>query len=136
MLDMPLMKKHVTFSCLFCGLREGNARPVTARTPAFFAVEDKYPVNVGHTLVIPARHVARMRDLTVAEFAELKQILEIVQDQLTEQNAEGFNIGVNEGEVAGQTVSHLHIHVIPRYSGDVAQPRGGVRNIKSALVAY
>ena len=133
---MPSMTRRVPVDCLFCGLREGNGRRITACTPSFFAVEDKYPVNVGHTLVIPVRHVARMRDLTAAEFAELKEVLEIVQDQLTDQNAEGFNIGVNEGEVAGQTVSHLHIHVIPRYTGDVAQPRGGVRNIKSALVAY
>jgi len=122
--------------CVFCELQEENDRPVLARTRSFFAVNDKYPVNVGHTLVIPFRHVSRLRDLTVDEFAELKEILERVQDQLTSQNAEGFNIGVNEGDAAGQTVPHLHVHVIPRYRGDVESPRGGIRNLKAALVEY
>lgn len=123
--------------CVFCELRNQNDRPIRARTRSFFAVDDKYPVNVGHTLLIPFRHVSRLRDLTVDEFAELKEILEIVQDHLLGgQRAEGFNIGVNEGEVAGQTVSHLHIHVIPRYAGDVEHPRGGIRNLKNALVEY
>ncbi len=86
--------------------------------------------------MIPYRHVSRLRDLTVEEFSEFREILETVQDELAAQNAEGFNIGVNEGEVAGQTVSHLHIHVIPRYRGDVESPRGGIRNLKAALVEY
>ncbi len=130
------MKRSTVADCVFCELREKNDRPIVARTRSFFAVNDKYPVNVGHTLIIPFRHVSRLRDLTVAEFAELKEILEAVQDQLAEQNAEGFNIGVNEGDVAGQTVSHLHVHVIPRYAGDVEHPRGGIRNLKNALVEY
>jgi diadenosine tetraphosphate (Ap4A) HIT family hydrolase len=130
------MKRSAVAECVFCELREKNDRPILARTPSFFAIDDKYPVNVGHTLIIPFRHVRRLRDLTVPEFAELKEILEIVQNRLTDQNAEGFNIGVNEGDAAGQTVSHLHVHVIPRYAGDVESPRGGIRNLKSALVEY
>lgn len=130
------MKRSAVAECVFCELRQKNDRPIVARTRSFFAVTDKYPVNVGHTLIIPFRHVSRLRDLTVDEFAELKEILEAVQDQLSDRNAEGFNIGVNEGDVAGQTVSHLHVHVIPRYKGDVDSPRGGVRNLKPALVEY
>jgi diadenosine tetraphosphate (Ap4A) HIT family hydrolase len=122
--------------CIFCLLQNNGERPIFARTANFFAIRDKYPVNVGHTLVIPARHVSRLVDLTVEEFAELREILRIVQADLSGDRAEGFNIGVNEGEVAGQTVSHLHVHVIPRYKGDVDSPRGGVRNLKPALVEY
>lgn len=130
------MNMHAVAECVFCELQQKNDRPILARTRSFFAVKDKYPVNEGHTLVIPYRHVSRLRDLTVEEFCELRGILQTVQDKLAAQNAEGFNIGVNEGEVAGQTVPHLHIHVIPRYRGDVESPRGGIRNLKAALVEY
>jgi diadenosine tetraphosphate (Ap4A) HIT family hydrolase len=133
---MSPMSMPTVAECIFCGVQRKGDRPILARTRSFFAVNDKYPVNVGHTLVIPYRHVSRLRDLTVEEFAELRDILETVQDELAAQNAEGFNIGVNEGEAAGQTVPHLHIHVIPRYRGDVESPRGGIRNLKAALVEY
>jgi diadenosine tetraphosphate (Ap4A) HIT family hydrolase len=133
---MPPMKMRAVADCVFCEIDQRNDRPILARCRSFFAVNDKYPVNVGHTLVIPYRHVSRLRDLTVEEFGELREILETVQDELAAQSAEGFNIGVNEGEAAGQTVPHLHIHVIPRYKGDVKSPRGGIRNLKPALVEY
>lgn len=122
--------------CLFCILQENADRPILAGCGSFFAVEDKYPVSAGHTLLVPVRHVDRLRDLTAEEFLDLRQILGMVQDQLTKKGAEGFNIGVNEGEVAGQTLVHLHVHVIPRYAGDVETPRGGIRNLKTALVEY
>lgn len=130
------MNMPAVAECVFCELQEENDRPILVCTRSFFAVNDRYPVNAGHTLIIPFRHVSRLRDLTVEEFGELRDILETVQDELAVQNAEGFNIGVNEGEVAGQTVPHLHIHVIPRYRGDVESPRGGIRNLKAALVEY
>jgi diadenosine tetraphosphate (Ap4A) HIT family hydrolase len=122
--------------CIFCDLEGKSDRPLLARSSSFFAVHDKYPVNSGHTLVIPFRHVCRLRDLNSDELEDFKKILEVVQDELTHRGAEGFNIGINEGEVAGQTVDHLHIHVIPRYRGDVESPRGGIRNLKPALVEY
>ena len=130
------MNGTVAAECIFCTESLADDRPVVVRTQYFVAVKDKYPVNVGHTLVVPCRHVGRLRDLTVEEFVDLRKILTHVQDTLARQNAEGFNIGVNEGEVAGQTVFHLHVHVIPRYAGDVASPRGGIRNLKPALVEY
>lgn len=133
---MSSVNGNAVVGCVFCELRNRNDRPIRARTKSFFAVDDKYPVNIGHTLLIPFRHTSRLRDLTVEEFVDLKEILEMIQDQLIAQSAEGFNIGVNEGEVAGQTEPHLHIHVIPRYAGDVENPRGGIRNLKSALVEY
>ena len=134
--DMPSVSWDPVAGCVFCELRVKGDRPVLARTSSFFAVPDKFPVNSGHTLLIPYRHICRLRDLTSEEFADFKKILEIVQDELAQRGAEGFNIGINEGEVAGQTVGHLHIHVIPRYSGDVESPRGGVRNLKPAMVEY
>jgi len=133
---MPSVSWNPVAGCVFCDLRVKSDRPVLARTNSFFAVHDKFPVNTGHTLLIPYGHVCRLRDLSSDEFADFKKILEIVQDDLTSKGAEGFNIGINEGEVAGQTVGHLHIHVIPRYKGDVESPRGGVRNLKPALVEY
>lgn len=133
---MPSVSWDPVTGCIFCDLRVKGDRPVLARTNSFFAVHDRYPVNNGHTLLIPYRHVCRLRDLSGDEFADFKRILEIVQDELISSGAEGFNIGINEGEVAGQTIGHLHIHVIPRYKGDVESPRGGVRNVKPALVEY
>lgn len=133
---MPSVNWAPVAGCIFCELRVNSDRPVLAHTNSFFAVPDKYPVNSGHTLLIPFQHISRLRDLNSDEFADFKKILEIVQDELSHRGAEGFNIGINEGEVAGQTIGHLHIHVIPRYRGDVESPRGGVRNLKPALVEY
>lgn len=133
---MPAVNWDPVAGCIFCDQRVKGDRPVLARTNSFFSVHDKYPVNAGHTLLIPYRHVCRLRDLSSDEFADFKKILEIAQDELISKGAEGFNIGINEGEAAGQTIGHLHIHVIPRYRGDVASPRGGIRNLKPALVEY
>jgi ATP adenylyltransferase len=91
---------------------------------------DSYPVANGHALVIPKRHVATIWDLAAKEYADVfdlvRQVKEILQNQY---NPQGFNVGVNSGEAAGQSVPHAHIHVIPRYVGDVPNPRGGVRNV-------
>lgn len=89
---------------------------------------DRYPVSPGHTLVMPARHVSSIHDLTVHEQNMLIQALKDAKERLQrEYNCDGFNIGVNLGEAAGQTIEHIHFHVIPRYEGDVPNPRGGVR---------
>jgi len=122
--------------CVFCSLKSDPQRPVMAENDSFFAVRDKFPVNVGHTLLIPTRHVNRLRDLREQELPKLWELLRLVQERLEVQGAQGFNVGVNEGEVAGQTVPHLHVHVIPRYVGDVEVPRGGIRNLKKALIEY
>jgi len=95
-----------------------------------FAVYDKYPISEGHSLVVPKREVADLFELEQGEylacFELVKQVRKILIDVYQPQ---GFNIGVNNSPVAGQTVPHAHIHVIPRYEGDVDNPRGGVRNI-------
>jgi diadenosine tetraphosphate (Ap4A) HIT family hydrolase len=98
---------------------------------------DRYPVAAGHALLIPRRHVASWFDATPQERAELTEAVEVVQQAVRQHHSpDGFNIGVNVGNAAGQTVSHLHVHIIPRYDGDVPDPRGGVRHIIPGKAAY
>ena len=111
-------------NCPFCS----SDRVVEGQNAHAIAVRDTYPVSTGHTLVIPRQHVADITELPSeaydACFQLVRQTIEILR---TENSSDGFNIGVNIGAAAGQTVFHAHIHVIPRYSGDVDKPRGGVR---------
>jgi diadenosine tetraphosphate (Ap4A) HIT family hydrolase len=94
-----------------------------------FAIRDTYPVSPGHTLVVPRRLVATWDGTTAAERAALLELMSEVKVQLRDQlHPDGFNVGFNEGAAAGQTVFHLHIHVIPRFTGDVPDPRGGIRH--------
>ena len=95
-----------------------------------FAIYDGFPVAKGHSLVVPKRQVKEIFELNKEEYESCFELVRKVKDLLiTKFKPEGFNIGVNCGEVAGQTIFHAHIHVIPRYKGDVPNPRGGVRNI-------
>ena len=100
--------------CIFCNLPETRFVLSSERG---FVVRDAYPISPGHTLVIPRRHVGSLFELTLPEQAELEKIC----------RPDGYNIGINDGPAAGQTVPHLHIHLIPRYLGDQTDPRGGVR---------
>ncbi|SPC18469.1 putative histidine triad domain protein [Cupriavidus taiwanensis] len=96
-----------------------------------YAILDGFPVTPGHALVIPRRHVEDYFGLTPTELAACDELLRKLRElTLSGDTAvEGFNIGVNAGEVAGQTIFHCHIHLIPRRQGDVANPRGGVRHL-------
>ena len=95
-----------------------------------FAILDGYPVNPGHVLVIPKRLVSTWWEATREEQVAILDLLEVVKRQLDESHRpDGYNIGVNAGEAAGQTVFHLHVHLIPRYRGDMDDPRGGVRHV-------
>ena len=95
-----------------------------------FAIEDRFPVSPGHTLVIPRRVVATWFEATAEERAALFELVDEVKRLLDERlRPDGYNIGINAGEAAGQTVMHLHVHVIPRFRGDVDDPRGGVRHV-------
>jgi superfamily II DNA or RNA helicase/diadenosine tetraphosphate (Ap4A) HIT family hydrolase len=101
-----------------------------AQNALAFALRDRFPVSPGHTLVIPRRLVATWFDATAEERAALFELVAIVKQKLDqEHHPDGYNIGINAGEAAGQTVMHLHVHVIPRYRGDVDDPRGGVRHL-------
>jgi diadenosine tetraphosphate (Ap4A) HIT family hydrolase len=120
--------------CPLCEIVASEAGPPTGHAVAF---GDRYPVSEGHTLVVPGRHVASLSDLTAEEEAELwARVREVREDLAASHDPDGFNIGVNEREAAGQTVGHTHVHVIPRYAGDVADPRGGVRWVVPERAAY
>jgi diadenosine tetraphosphate (Ap4A) HIT family hydrolase len=112
-------------TCPFCTLPEAR---VLEGNDLGVVIRDAYPVSLGHTLVIPRRHVGSFFDLTAAEQEALLSLLAIAKARLDDElKPDGHNIGVNDGLAAGQTVPHLHIHLIPRYSGDVPDPRGGIR---------
>ncbi|MCX5540048.1 HIT family protein [Paraburkholderia sp. CNPSo 3076] len=99
--------------------------------------QDGFPVSPGHSLLIPKRHVASFFETTAEERVALLALLDQARQAVQESNApDGFNIGVNIGAAAGQTVPHLHIHLIPRYLGDQEDPRGGVRKIFPEKAVY
>ena len=114
--------------CLFC---EIDGARVIASNALCYAIRDKFPVTECHTLVIPKRHVADYFDLYQPEINAANALLNELKLQIEEQDATvaGFNVGVNAGEVAGQTIFHCHLHLIPRRRGDLANPRGGVRGV-------
>ena len=115
----------LTALCPFCAL---PAERVLFRNDAAVAVRDAYPITRGHTLVIPVRHVVSFFDATPAERDAMLTLLDAAKQQLqAEFGQAGYNIGINDGAAAGQTIGHLHMHLIPRYPGDRPDPRGGVR---------
>jgi diadenosine tetraphosphate (Ap4A) HIT family hydrolase len=113
--------------CPFCHL---PAERVLDRNALALALADAFPVSPGHALVIPRRHATSFFDLTPAELAAIQELLCRAKDRLdATHRPAGYNIGVNVGTTAGQTILHVHVHLVPRYPGDVADPAGGVRNV-------
>ena len=111
--------------CAFCHI---PSERIIQETSLSFAIRDGYPINSGHTLIIPKRHVGSFFDLDEKEKSDILALLDTAKVDLdTEFSPDGYNIGINDGNAAGQTVPHLHIHLIPRFDGDQADPRGGVR---------
>ena len=101
------------------------------------AVRDAYPISLGHTLIIPRRHVGSFFEISAGERTYLLALLDKAKAVVEQEfKPDGFNIGINDGPAAGQTVPHLHIHLIPRYKGDSADPRGGVRWIIPEMADY
>lgn len=91
-------------------------------------IRDGFPISEGHTLIIPKRHIASFFECTAEERSALFTALDLARQELDHSlSPDGYNIGINDGPAAGQTVGHLHIHLIPRYRGDQTDPRGGVR---------
>lgn len=112
-------------TCPFCALPP--ERILVANDHAL-RIRDGFPISPGHSLIIPRRHIGSFFETTEAERKALLALLdEAKQAAAAEFNPDGYNIGINDGPAAGQTVPHLHIHLIPRYTGDMADPRGGVR---------
>ena len=111
--------------CPFCSI---ESLSVQYQDDLCFTLRDAHPVSRGHTLVIPRRHIASFFDATGTEWTAMMAALGAARDNLQREFApDGYNIGINDGPAAGQTVPHLHIHLIPRYKGDCADPRGGIR---------
>jgi diadenosine tetraphosphate (Ap4A) HIT family hydrolase len=120
--------------CLFCSV---PPEEILIDGPIAMARIDNHPVSPGHTLIIPKRHVASFFETTEEERAAMLKLLDEAKAVLDQKHKpDGYNIGINGGEAAGQTVMHLHIHLIPRYKGDKADPRGGVRWVLPEKAAY
>lgn len=120
--------------CPFCRQPETEVIGENELALAFF---DKFPVNTGHVLIVPKRHFADLFEATREEMKAMMELLLDVKKLLQDQfNPDGYNVGVNVGAAAGQTVFHLHMHIIPRYHGDVKDPRGGIRKIKPSIIPY
>ena len=121
--------------CIFCNL---SADRVIASNILAFAIRDNYPVTQLHTLVISKRHATTFFDLFEPERRAINQLLDGLRVEITKKDplVTGFNIGMNSGDAAGQTIGHAHVHLIPRRQGDVQDPRGGVRGVIPGKAAY
>jgi diadenosine tetraphosphate (Ap4A) HIT family hydrolase len=114
--------------CLFCEMDQNR---VMLANDLAYAIRDGFPVTFQHTLIIPKRHESDYFSLTKDELSACHELLLTIRTQICQEDpsVEGFNVGVNVGAAAGQTIFHCHIHVIPRRAGDVPDPRGGVRHL-------
>lgn len=111
--------------CPFCRV---DPKSLWFETKHGRVIHDAYPISKGHMLVVPRPHIQSVYDLDTDTQAALFKLVSDVRRRLNEKyHPDGFNVGLNDGEAAGQTVMHAHIHVIPRWTNDVADPRGGVR---------
>lgn len=115
-------------SCTFCDIIEGNASAeVLVENDRYLCILDQYPVTEGHSLVIPRSHVERLEGI---QDSGMYDFLETAHAHVVDRfNPDSTNIGLNNGPEAGQTIQHLHWHIIPRYEGDIDDPTGGVRGV-------
>jgi diadenosine tetraphosphate (Ap4A) HIT family hydrolase len=112
-------------TCPFCILEPDR---IISESDYTLTIRDGYPVSQGHTLIIPKRHVQSFFELKAIEKAAILQAMDEAKEALDKEfSPDGYNIGINDGEAAGQTIMHLHVHLIPRYKGDTPDPKGGVR---------
>jgi diadenosine tetraphosphate (Ap4A) HIT family hydrolase len=124
----------MTGPCPFCTL---SAERIVLANELAVVIRDAFPVSPGHTLIIPKRHVVSFFDVTGDEREAMLALLDSAKLGLDAAfHPDGYNIGINDGEAAGQTVPHLHLHLIPRYAGDREDPRGGVRWILPQKAKY
>jgi ATP adenylyltransferase len=121
--------------CPFCSI---DPAAVVGSTEHVFAIRDANPVTPLHSLVLPQRHVAEYFDLTVVEVIGVDALLRRLRSDIAARDptVEGFNVGINIGTVAGQTINHCHVHLIPRRRGDVSDPWGGVRAVIPGKAHY
>lgn len=123
--------------CLFCDRTNTKEHIIIDENELFYARWDNFPVTKWHTEIIPKKHIESFFELTDTEILQLFDLIKKVKNILKEKyTPDAFNIWINDGEKAGRSIHHLHIHLIPRYTGDVENPRGGVRNIISGKWNY
>ena len=116
--------------CLFCDRDNSEKHTIIAENELFYARWDNFAVTQGHLEVVSKRHIISFFDLTEEDMKQMFELLQRAKDIVEEKfSPDAYNIGLNDGEAAGRTIHHFHIHLIPRYFGDVENPRGGVRNI-------
>lgn len=128
------MTDHTAKPCPFC---QRDPARVLGEDDLSVIYQDGFPVSTGHTVIIPKRHVATLFEASEAEQLALLKALNRAKALLDETyHPDGYNIGINHGEAGGQTVFHLHIHLIPRYNGDCEEPRGGVRWVLPEKARY
>ena len=122
-------------NCIFCSKEKLN---IIYEDDIFFVIRDSFPVTKDHTLIILNNHDKTYFDLIDKDILQLNNILKFQKESLIQNDntITGFNIGINQGESAGQTVMHLHIHLIPRRKGDIEDPRGGVRGVIPSKQKY
>ena len=121
--------------CIFCNKKKHK---IVYNNRYFYVLRDTFPVTKNHTLIIPKKHMKSFFDLNNAEIISLFDVLKRQRIFLTnkDKTIKSFNIGINNGKYAGQTIMHLHVHLIPRRKGDVKNPRGGVRGVIPSKQKY
>ena len=121
--------------CLFCNKKK---QKIILSTEFIYVVRDSFPVTKYHSLIIPHRHVSNFFDLNNYELKDLSKIIKKERQSLLNLDSKitAFNVGVNAGKDAGQSVMHCHIHLIPRRKGDIKNPRGGVRGVIPSKQKY
>lgn len=136
--DLNSKYEHRENECIFCNIQSQDVKRIVDENALAYAIRDGFPVTPLHTLFIPKRHVLDYFGLTQAEINAINQLIKTQKKLLDESDStiDGYNIGVNCGESAGQTVFHCHVHLIPRRKGDVESPRGGVRHVVAGKGNY
>ena len=126
---------NLTDECLFCNKKK---QKIIYSTKFIYIVRDSYPVTKYHSLIIPHRHVSNFFDLNKNELQDLSKTLIKEKQSLLklDKKITAFNVGVNAGKDAGQSIMHCHIHLIPRRKGDIENPRGGVRGVIPSKQKY
>ena len=130
--------EHREKDCLFCNIQHSEVKRIVEENTLAYVIRDAFAVTEYHSLIIPKRHAKDYFELSQAEVNAVNQLIHSQKLQLDkkDKSIEGYNVGMNCGEVAGQTIFHCHIHLIPRRKGDVKEPRGGVREIIPGKGAY
>lgn len=130
------MTEQTHRDCPFCPVNV--AEKIIASHATVFAIDDTCPVTEGHSLIIPRRHVPDYFSMSSTEKEDADALIHILREQILERDPSvtGFNIGINNGPSAGQTIFHVHIHLIPRRDGDVPNPSGGVRGVIPGKMHY